>query len=36
MILENKFLLKISGFWETDSEYGITYKFIGLHDSIKL
>jgi hypothetical protein len=23
----NLFLLKISGIWETDSEYGVTYKF---------
>ena len=24
----NTFLLKIAGIWETDSEYGLTYKFI--------
>lgn len=34
-ILDNKFLLKISGFWETDLEYGITYKLIGLYNSVK-
>ena len=26
--IANFFLLKIAGIWETDSEYGITYKFI--------
>ena len=25
--MNNIFLLKISGIWETDKEYGITYKF---------
>lgn len=24
----NKFILKISGFWETDYELGLTYKFV--------
>ena len=24
----NTFLLKIAGIWETDTEYGLTYKFI--------
>jgi hypothetical protein len=24
----NVFLLKISGIWETDTNYGVTYKFI--------
>lgn len=24
----NSYLLKISGIWETDTEYGITYKFV--------
>ena len=24
----NSFILKISGFWETDNRYGLTYKFI--------
>lgn len=26
--ITNKLLLKISGIWETEEEYGITYKFI--------
>jgi cytochrome c biogenesis protein ResB len=26
----NKFLLKIAGIWETENEYGLTYKFINL------
>ena len=25
---ENAFLLKISGIWETDMHYGLTFKFI--------
>jgi RNAse (barnase) inhibitor barstar len=28
--MSDKFLLKISGVWETDIEYGLTYKFINL------
>jgi hypothetical protein len=24
----NTFLLKIAGIWETETEYGLTYKFI--------
>ena len=26
--LDNNILLKIAGIWETDTEYGLTYKFI--------
>ena len=26
--LNNMFLLKIAGIWETDTEYGLTFKFI--------
>ena len=26
----NSYLLKISGIWETDTEYGITYKFVDI------
>ena len=26
----NGFILKISGIWETDNSYGVTYKFINL------
>jgi len=25
---ENNFILKIYGIWETEYEYGVTYKFI--------
>lgn len=28
--ISNDFLLKIAGIWETDNEYGLTYKFINL------
>ena len=28
--INNNFLLKISGVWETDTHYGVTYKFINL------
>lgn len=28
--INNMFLLKISGIWETDTTYGITYKFINI------
>jgi hypothetical protein len=28
--INNTFLLKISGIWETDKMYGLTYKFINL------
>jgi len=27
---ENEFILKIYGIWETDYEYGVTYKFIAI------
>jgi len=30
----NSFALKISGIWETESEYGLTFKFIRLHSEI--
>jgi len=28
--MSNNFLLKIAGIWETETEYGLTYKFINL------
>ena len=28
--INNSFLLKIAGIWETDTEYGLTYKFINV------
>ena len=28
--INNTFLLKIAGIWETDTEYGLTYKFINV------
>jgi hypothetical protein len=28
--ISNQFLLKIAGIWETEYEYGLTYKFISL------
>jgi hypothetical protein len=28
--INNTFLLKIAGIWETEHEYGLTYKFINL------
>lgn len=28
--VSNSFLLKIAGIWESDREYGLTYKFINL------
>jgi len=28
--INNSFLLKIAGIWETDTEYGLTYKFINI------
>ena len=28
--LKNEFILKISGFWETQKKYGLTYKFIDI------
>jgi len=28
--ITNKFLLKIAGIWETDTEYGLTYKFLNI------
>jgi hypothetical protein len=29
--INNSFLLKISGIWETDTNYGVTYKFISIN-----
>lgn len=29
--INNLFMLKISGIWETDINYGVTYKFINLN-----
>ena len=26
--IENQFILKVSGVWESDTEYGIIYKFM--------
>jgi hypothetical protein len=31
--INNVFLLKISGIWETDTTYGITYKFINIESA---
>jgi len=28
--INSKFLLKIAGIWETDNDYGLTYKFINI------
>jgi hypothetical protein len=28
--ISNIFLLKIAGIWETDTEYGVTYKFLNI------
>ena len=28
--VKNEFILKISGFWETQKKYGLTYKFIDI------
>jgi hypothetical protein len=28
--INSSFLLKIAGIWETDNEYGLTYKFINI------
>ena len=28
--IKNQFILKISGFWETQKKYGLTYKFIDI------
>ena len=33
--INNQFLLKISGMWETDTNYGLTYKFINIVSEIK-
>ena len=30
--INNTFLLKIAGIWETENEYGLTYKFINIHN----
>lgn len=30
-ILKNNFILKMSGIWENETEYGLTYKFIGIN-----
>ena len=32
----NYFLLKISGIWETETHYGLTYKFVKLKSSISV
>ena len=32
MIIQNKFIIKFSGIWENNMEYGITYKFIFIED----
>jgi hypothetical protein len=29
--ITNKLLIKIAGIWETDTEYGLTYKFININ-----
>ena len=30
-ICKNNFILKISGIWETETEYGLSYKFISIN-----
>jgi hypothetical protein len=30
--INNMFLLKIAGIWETENEYGLTYKFININN----
>jgi hypothetical protein len=30
--INSSFLLKISGIWETDTNYGVTYKFISINN----
>ena len=32
----NYFLLKISGIWETETHYGLTYKFVKIKSSISI
>ena len=32
--MNNTFLLKISGIWDTDMSYGVTYKFIKINLTI--
>ena len=32
--LKNEFIIKISGFWETQKKYGLTYKFIDIVNKI--
>jgi hypothetical protein len=29
--INTNFLLKIAGIWETETDYGLTYKFINIH-----
>jgi len=33
-VIHGEFLLKISGIWETDNDYGVTYKFMSLNNSL--
>lgn len=33
--IHNLFLLKISGIWETDTNYGVTYKFTNINRLLK-
>jgi len=33
--IHNLFLLKISGIWETDKNYGVTYKFTNINHPLK-
>ena len=28
--LENQYIFKISGIWETETDYGVTYKFMNI------
>lgn len=32
--LKNEFIIKISGFWETQKKYGLTYKFIDIVNKV--
>jgi len=33
--IHNLFLLKISGIWETETNYGVTYKFININHQLR-
>ena len=33
-VLQNKFILKISGYWSNEYEYGLTYKFFAVNQQL--